>query len=699
MKHNDGQKGYRFVPGLKKTMVTSLLTGALMSGYVLTGCSSAQVEDAGEFVADAPVDQQDESASTQNDQTYDSFEQVAAAFDAQALDLDYSKRDTDSSYDDAISTHIALAGSSATIEGEGAQADANTITISAEGTYVVSGELSNGQLLVEAPEDAKVQIVLDGATLHNDSGPALYVKQADKCFITLADGSVNELSDGTEYVLEEDSDEPSAALFARADLTLNGSGTLTVDGTYDNGIYTKDDLVITSGTYRVEAVGDALRGRDCVKISDGTFDLVAGGDGIKSNKDTKPTQGFVSIDGGELTIEAEDDGIQGKTYVRIAGGSVDIISADDAIHSDLEGVITGGELSIDAGDDAFHAETKLVIDEGNVEIISCVEGYEAQEVIVNGGMSNITASDDALNAAVADLSDDEGTDEAAGAQDPGAAAASEGAPEPPSGNVPAGAEGAPEPPSGEMPNGAEGAPEPPSGDMPNGAPDAAAESGEFAGRGGMRGDMGGNMGGNMGGGPGGMSEVSEACLLQINGGTLIINAGGDGVDSNGGLEINGGIVLVNGPDSGADSALDYELSAMVSGGSVLMLGSAGMAETFTGGEQPFATVMASGQAGQNVAVVDEQGNVLVSLNAEKAFDQVIASSPQMSEGGTYSVVIGGTPQSADVYGFAESGSISGGNATEVTASTTPTQVGGMGGMRGGGPGGFERGAGPGGMQA
>lgn len=195
------------------------------------------------------------------------------------------------------------------MEGNGATVDGSTVTITAEGVYVVSGSLDDGQLAVEAPEDAKVQIVLAGATIHNEDGPAVYVKQADKCFITLADGTQNALTDGAEYVLEDGSDEPYATLFSRADLTLNGTGALTVTSAYRHAVCSKDDLVITGGTYVVNAVEDALRGRDCVKIADGDFTLIAGGDGIKSNKDTKATKGFVSIDGGTFVIEAGDDGI------------------------------------------------------------------------------------------------------------------------------------------------------------------------------------------------------------------------------------------------------------------------------------------------------------------------------------------------------------------------------------------------------
>nr|WP_264465273.1 carbohydrate-binding domain-containing protein [Gordonibacter urolithinfaciens] len=285
---------------------------SLLAG-TLGGCSGPTISETdGSDVA--------ASSSTSTSTEAASFEEVAAAFDVAALDLEYSNRDKDASYDDASATHIVLSGATATVDGDGASVEGSTVTISAEGTYVVSGSLDDGRLVVEVADTDKVQVVLNGASIHNEDGPAFYVRQADKCFVTLADGTTNTLTDGTDYVLEDGSDEPYATLFSRADLTLNGSGTLTVTSSYRHAVCSKDDLVITGGTYVVDAVEDALRGRDCVKIADGDFTLTAGGDGIKSNKDTKATKGFVSIDGGTFTIQAGDDGIQAQTYLRIAGG-------------------------------------------------------------------------------------------------------------------------------------------------------------------------------------------------------------------------------------------------------------------------------------------------------------------------------------------------------------------------------------------
>lgn len=151
-------------------------------------------------------------------------------------------------------------------------------------------------------------------------------------------GTENNLSDGSSYALEDDSDEPYATLFSLCDLTLNGSGTLNVTSAYRHAVCSKDDLVVVSGTYNISAVEDGLRGHDSVKVRDGVFTIQADGDGIKSNKDDDPTKGFVSIDGGAFDIQAGDDAVQGKTLVRLAGGSMVVAANDDAFHSDSKNV-------------------------------------------------------------------------------------------------------------------------------------------------------------------------------------------------------------------------------------------------------------------------------------------------------------------------------------------------------------------------
>lgn len=544
------------VRGLTRLACGAIALLALSGVLAMEGCAAVSTD------AENSAASEQAAAASASDVEYASFEEVAAAFDESALDLGYSKRDLDASYDASSATVITLSGDSASVQGAGAQASAAGVVISSAGTYIVSGELTDGQLLVDAGDDDKVQLVLAGATIHNEDGPAIYVRNADKCFATLDAGTENNLSDGSSYALEDDSDEPYATLFSRCDLTLNGSGTLNVTSVYRHAVCSKDDLVVVSGTYNISAVEDGLRGRDSVKVRDGVFAIQAGGDGIKSSKDDDPTKGFVSIDGGTFDIQAGDDAVQGKTLVRLAGGSLTVAANDDAFHSDLEMHLLGASIEAGAGDDAFHAETKLTVDGGTVNVTSCNEGYEAEKIYVNGGDTHIVASDDGVNASAADLSDDADADTVSSTLPnggtPGAPGKGGGAATPDAG--------------GQAPAGAQqggSAPEPPAGDN-----------------------------------AGGVGQADSSCLIQINGGYLVVDSAGDAIDSNGNIEVTGGVLLVSGPTGDGNGAFDYDGSATVSGGTVLMVGSTGMARSFTGGMQAFAMTSASGEAGQSVGVVD-----------------------------------------------------------------------------------------------
>lgn len=391
------------------------------------------------------------------------------------------------------------------------------------------------------------------------------------------------------------------------------------------------------------AVEDCLRGRDCVKIADGSFSLVAGGDGIRSNKDTEATQGFVSITGGTFSINAGDDAVQAKTYIGITGGTFSVTSADDAFHSDLQMAIAGGDFTVSAGDDAFHAETELAVDGGTIDVTSCCEGLEAEKVYVNGGDTSIVASDDAVNSSAADLLDSSDEDEDAndsGAPGEGGIAVNGEAPGkggPAAGGSPADASNFPGGDQGGS-NGrvSQGGAQGKGGKQPqNSAPQSESTQGDMP-----QGDQGGNQGGAPDAG-------SSDCLIQINGGTLVLDSAGDAIDSNGSVEITGGTVL--------------------------MIGSSRMAQSFSSGTQPFLyTANVNGSAGDTVAIADANGSVIASITATKQFGMVLASSPKFTEGGEYTLVIGGMLASADVYGFTDSGTVSGGSSISATASTTPS---------------------------
>lgn len=604
VKERDTATAFRFFrSGLQALTAITLF---LFIVFATTGCTPG-----GEVADDVEGVQESGSEAT------------VAEVDTSAMDFDYSTRDLDASYDDATATHVALDGSTATVDGMGVTVDGSTVTITGQGTYVISGTLDDGQLVVEAPEDVKVQVVLEGVEIHNEDGPAIYVKQADTCFITLASGTHNTLTDGADYALEEGSDEPYATLFSKEDLTLNGEGTLSVTSSYRHAICSKDDLVITGGTYVIDAAEDALRGRDCVKICGGDFTITAAGDGIKSNNDEDVARGFVTIDGGTFAIEAGDDGVQAFTYLRVMDGDMDITAVDDALHSDGEALVAGGNLSIEAGDDAVHAETMLSIEGGTVQVADCYEGYEAEKIYVNGGETHIVARDDAINAATAETSTDENTEATAGGFD--------------------GANGA-VPRSGESAN---------ENMLSGGAPQTGMAEGGV-----------------------GMSD--ENCLVQINGGYTVLDSGGDGVDSNGSVQVTDGVLLVSGPTDSANGVFDYDLEATISGGTVIMTGSTGMAQNFTSGEQPFSLVTAKGSGGQSIAVVDESGTTIASFLPDKQFGMVLVSTPSFIEGGSYSLVVGGEVSGGNADGYTDAGSVTGGEATSFTASTTATS--GMGGL-------------------
>ena len=573
------------------------LAVALAGSLALAGCTGGTFEEAAGDAGEKTEQGQGNQAQGDNGAT-DGVD-WASLIDIPGMDFAYSDRDKDASYDEAAATKIALTGQGATVSGEGAAVEGSTAIITAAGTYVVSGELTAGSLTVNAGDADKVQSVLSGASIRNEAGPALNIQQADKVFVTLAAGSQNTLADGASYTLAEGEDEPNAALYSKADLTINGTGALTVEGNYRHGVNSKDDLVVTGGAITVTAKEDGLRGKDCVKVADGSFAITAGGDGVKSNNDEDPTRGFVSIDGGTFAVEAGDEGFQAATYLRLAGGDAQIKAADHALRSDVEAAMSGGTYVVEAGGKGMNPETKFTMDGGTFTVAGCEEGIEAQEVIVNDGELNITASDDGINAAVAERSDE--TAEAAVA-----------------------------------------------------------------------------------------TNASEDCLIQINGGMVTVDAGGDGLDSNGYVEVNGGVVLASGSAGGGDSALDYEYGAKITGGAVILAGATGMAETFTEGTQPFAMVAAEGAAGTNLAVTDEAGTVLVSYTVPKAFQCAVVSAPGLTEGATGKVIVGGTVTGADSAGYATGAAVEGGTTVDFTASTTPSnEVGRMGGgdgsRRGGGP--------------
>ena len=208
---------------------------------------------------------------------------TATSTSAEGIDIEFSSRDLDVGYEENAATKIALDGAEVSLSGAGASYADGVVTIFAEGTYLVSGTLTDGQLVVDAADTDKIQLVLGGASITCKDHAALFVKQADKVFVTLAQGTENFLQSGAVYTLEEEDSNVDGVVFSRADLTFNGNGKLTINAAYKHAVVSKDDLVITGGTYEITAAKGGLYGKDCVKIADGTFLLETGTDGIQAS--------------------------------------------------------------------------------------------------------------------------------------------------------------------------------------------------------------------------------------------------------------------------------------------------------------------------------------------------------------------------------------------------------------------------------
>lgn len=562
---------------------------------------------------------------------------------AAAVEADFSKTDEDmftdrdlrSSYEEGDSILIELQGDSAAASAGSVKISGSTVTLTEDKTHIISGTLNNGMIIVDAPDTAKLQLVLNGVSIHSETSAALYILEADKVFVTLAEGTQNSLSNGGTFTAI-DENNIDGAVFSRQDLTLNGTGALTVTSPASHGIVCKDDLVITGGSYTVNAASHGLDANDSVRVCNANITVDAGKDGIHAENTDDAALGYVYVSNGALQIEAEGDGIAAGAYLQIEDGDVNVLagggsvngtkassdsfggfmgggrpmqpgasvtteesstsmkglkagsgmqisggtfsvdSADDCLHSNASMIINGGVFQLASGDDGIHAEDTLTVTGGQIDISESYEGLEALHIDIQSGDIKLVASDDGLNAA--------GGVDASGT---------------------------------------------------TGGRDGMFGGGGMGG--GRPGGMGGGRPGGMGGGMGGSSNGS----IQISGGTLYVNASGDGIDANGTLTISGGHTTVVGPTRGDTATLDYDTSATITGGTFIGTGAAGMAQTFSESQQGVIAVSVGNQTeGTQVTLTDADGNTVVSFAPELSFAVVILSSPEIVKGETYTICVG-----------------------------------------------------------
>ena len=616
--------------------------GTAVTSSSSVNAESASTESTGETSADNAAAT---SESTDSENAMESASDIN--FDLEltesTIDTEFTDREKSGSYKVSEAVKITLNKTTATVSGSGAKADGSTITITEEGVYIVSGTLEDGQIIVDASDSDKVQIVLDGVNINCETNAAIYVREADKVFITLAENSSNTLGGGNEYT-QIDDNTVDGVIFSKSDLVCNGTGSLTIEADYKHGIVSKDDLVITGGTYKITAADNGITAKDQLKILDGSFDIDAANSAVKAKNADNAELGNIYIAGGIFTIEAEQDGFH-------ATGSI---------------VVDDGTITVNSGDDGFHAELDTIIRGGTILVEKSNEGLEGKRVVVNGGDITVNASDDGINAA---NSGDDGAnaansgdggvnaansgDDGANATNPGANAAGSGDDDSNAASSNndssaavnsgddssiSGAADGKEPP--QMPPDTEnGSDMQPSQDFdPENAPSGGNAPQDFdPGNAPSDGDAPQMM--QRGPGGGGNSEL----YIKITGGTLTVSADGDGLDSNGGLLVTGGTTIVYGPTSDGDSALDYDGSAIVSGGILAAIGSAGMVESFDeASTQPVITYYCTEtqSADTTITLTDSDGSALFTVTPEKAYASIVLTCPEMKLDATYTLAAG-----------------------------------------------------------
>ncbi len=549
----------------------------------------------------------------------------------------FTERDSKTEYDTSKAVTIQLNGTSATTSSDSVQINGSTVIIKEEATYVISGSL-NGMVVVDAPDTAKLQLVLNGVDITSETSAALYILEADKVFVTLADGTTNTLANGGSFTAIDDNNI-DGAVYSRQDLTFNGTGSLTVTSPAGHGIVCKDDLVFTGGTYTVNSASHGLDANDSVRIAEAALTIDAGKDAIHCENSEDASKGFIYISGGTIKAEAEGDGIAASAYMQIVNGTIDLLVGGGSengskAHSDNFGgfmggghgggrpgqmgsndsqsttteenstsmkglkaangmLISGGNITVNSADDAIHSDVSLTINGGTFALASGDDAVHAEETLtVTAGKIDISESYEGLEALHIDV---QGGNIKLVASDDGLNAAG-----------------------------------------------GTDQSGTTGGRDGMFGGGPGGMGGGKpgGGGFGGMSGNSNGSI-KVSGGNLYINSSGDGMDANGTLEISGGYTVVVGPTQGDTATLDYDKSGIITGGTFIGTGASGMAQTFSDSKQGVVAVSVGNQpAGTQITLKDKNGKTILEHTPELNFAVVILSSPDMTKGENYTITVG-----------------------------------------------------------
>lgn len=640
---------------------------ALSLGASMYGCSQKQNSD----TSDDPTPVVTENVTDANNSEPTSQAKLGST--RKSYSELFSSRDKNQE-GEPITTEIRL-GSEITIEGNGAEVSNNQIKITAEGVYRVTGQLSDGQIIVNAPK-AKVQLILDNADISCSSSSAIYGEDSDKLFITTAKDSVNTLTNGDTAGAEEQ----LPCIFSSDSITLNGLGSLSINAKSSDGIQSKDDIVITGGNINIDAFGDGIKGKDYVAVCGGNVTVKCGEDGIKSTNAEDTAFGFVYIEDGSFSITSGNDGIQAETDIVTTGGEFTITTGGGAdnstkAHMDDFGGGRGGFGGMNGGDrfghggfdhgnipDDFDFDKMTPPDDSDPNQMTPPDGFAPDQMTppdgfdpdqtppdapfgkdekipensdqssddstasdsmkglkgcasieINGGTFTIDSEDDSLHSNGDVLITDGSITINSG--DDGIHADSA---------VKIG--GSADINIAKSYEGIEGAVI----EISGGKIDLTSEDD--------------GLNGSDGSYQGGMGTMASGVNVNISGGELHVNAQGDGLDSNGDMTISGGTVIVDGPTNGGNGALDGNGKILVNGGTLIAVGSSQMAECPDEDSEQMSVAYgfdSTQTAGTAIALCDENGNQIVSYSTMKTFDHVVISCPDIAKGKKYSITADG----------------------------------------------------------
>ena len=546
----------------------------------------------------------------------------------------FTTNDQNGSWDTTGAAAITLTGDGASISGNGAYVYDGNVVIAEAGRYVLSGSLEDGSIIVDAHDSSKVWILLDGVEINCSDDACIQVDQADKVFLTLAEGSENTLISGSAYSDTALSDGTDGAIFAHDDLTINGSGSLTVTAQYSHGISANDDLVIAGGTITISAVDDAIHANDSIRIKDAAITVTAGDDGL-------------------LTSNEVENG-----YLYIESGTLDITASGDGIHTTGDITVAGGEINISAGDDGIHSDASVLVQSGTILISDCYEGIEALIIDVSGGDVSINCEDDGFNANGGSGDMFGGGGQMGGGRNDGTfghgGMHGSGTDEGTTGEMPTPPDMGEEGMTGERPTPPDMGEEGTTGERPT-PPDMGEE--------GMSGGMPAGQETDTASGSGQSSADTEdvETYISISGGNIrIVNEVGqdaDGLDSNGDIKISGGTIYISLLGTGSNCAVDYASEsggvAEITGGTIIACGASSMAEGFDSTSTQASILYNTStvaEAGTTLTVTDADGSVLLSWEVPCSFSSALISCPEMKVGGTYTVSAGGTSEEVTLEG-------------------------------------------------